>query len=737
MIIFSQSSFISFPQQYKYSVNHQIGNEWINIDYNDNEWLESRIDQFPESNWKGKGYFRINIKVDSNYINFPLGLSLTYSGKIKVYVDGVKVTTKKYFDEDRIIEFPEIIPIIFSKSKNSEHIIAIEYNTEFLNSGNWSIMNPAFSFKIDTIEKLTKTSIDYKTTWKEHQLFFVGVALAFSILHLTLFIFYRDPKTNLYFSLMTFGFILNVFFDIQNFFVSNPINYLFYDKLNYTGSFIAVISILLLTYSLFYKKLPKQFYAFLTFGFLIILISWLDAYSTINIGKIFVLSIFIELLRVIIYSLVKKIKPILKGSWIIGIGLILLISSFFIGSLTESLQIFTNINSNQIPLERFGFLLLLISISIFLAYNFALTSIHLKINTQNLANEIKEKNKVMDSLKVALNEVEILKNKLEEENVYLQDEIKYEHNFGEIISSSKIMNNVLEQVEKVSKTDSTVLITGESGTGKELISRAIHNISDRANRPLVKVNCAALPSNLIESELFGHEKGAFTGATNQKKGKFELANKGTIFLDEIGELPIELQPKLLRVLQEGELERIGGSEVIKIDVRIIAATNRNLEEEIKYGNFREDLFFRLNVFPIHSPSLRERREDVPIIANHFIDKYCHKIDGKERSISKKNMEKLINYDWPGNVRELENVIERAIILSEGNKIIIDDFKNSIKKDAENKTLTMEEKEREYILEILETTDWKISGPDSASEILGLKRTTLIARMKKLGIEKPQ
>ncbi len=348
--------------------------------------------------------------------------------------------------------------------------------------------------------------------------------------------------------------------------------------------------------------------------------------------------------------------------------------------------------------------------------------------------EIKETN---ITLQQTLEEVETLKSHLEEENKYLQQEINLTHNFTEIISHSKKFKKVLSQVEQVAVTGATVLITGESGTGKELIARAVHNLSKRKDRTLVKLNCAALPANLIESELFGHERGAFTGAINRRIGRFELADGGTIFLDEIGELPIELQPNLLRVLQEGEFERLGSSRTYKVDVRVITATNRNLVEEIEKGNFREDLYYRLNVFPIWVPPLRERPEDIPLLVNHFKSKFENRLGKKSGMITKKVMDNLLNYPWGGNVRELENVIERAVIISRGNKLDLgDSLPKTFGTAEERRLLTLEENERNHILKTLKLTTWRVSGEKGAAKLLGINRTTLEARMKKLNIRRP-
>ena len=344
---------------------------------------------------------------------------------------------------------------------------------------------------------------------------------------------------------------------------------------------------------------------------------------------------------------------------------------------------------------------------------------------------------------LALEEIHHLNKQLKQEKEYLEEEIKTEYNFEEIVGSSPIMHNVFEKVDHVTSTDTTVLITGETGTGKELIARAIHDRSPRKERALIKLNCAALPPQLLESELFGHEKGSFTGATERRIGKFELAHKSTIFLDEIGELPLELQAKLLRVLQEKEIERIGGNKVIKVDMRIITATNRNLEKEVADGRFRSDLYFRLNVFPIHLPSLKERKEDIPQLATHFLKKYSPKIGRRMQGVSASTLKEMINYDWPGNIRELEHLVERGIILSKGNTLSIEIEKTNVKpnapvsdnKDIPFKQRTIQEAERELILNTLQSCGGRIRGKGGASELLDINPSTLESRMRKLGIKR--
>jgi PAS domain S-box-containing protein len=329
------------------------------------------------------------------------------------------------------------------------------------------------------------------------------------------------------------------------------------------------------------------------------------------------------------------------------------------------------------------------------------------------------------------------KARLEAQNTYLQEEIKGTHNFEELIGSSSSLKRILKNVERVAPTDSTVLITGETGTGKELIARAIHNLSPRKDKPLVKVNCAAIPSGLIESEFFGHEKGAFTGALTKKMGRFEVADKGTIFLDEIGELPLDLQSKLLRVLQEGEFERVGGSQTFKVNVRVIAATNRDLAQLSKTGCYRPDLYYRLNVFPIHLPALREREGDILLLVQYFVRKHAANLGKKIERIPERMMAAMQRYSWPGNIRELAHVIERAVILSEGPELeSIEWLSPASGKGGPARTLTLEELERQHIVEVLEQTNWRVSGDKGAAKILGLNPTTLEARMKKLGITRP-
>ena len=341
---------------------------------------------------------------------------------------------------------------------------------------------------------------------------------------------------------------------------------------------------------------------------------------------------------------------------------------------------------------------------------------------------------------LAYNEIETLKNKLEKEKLYLEEEIRSEYNFEEIIGSSLVLKRALQHVETVATTDSTVLIYGETGTGKELIARAIHNLSERRERTLVKVNCAAIPTGLLESELFGHEKGAFTGAIDRRIGRFELAHQGTIFLDEVEDIPLDLQSKLLRVLQEQEFERLGSSRTLRVNVRVVAATNADLAQLVEEKKFRSDLYYRLNVFPINVPPLRERPEDIPLLVHFFANKFAQQMRKRIEGVPKEVMAALVAYHWPGNIRELQNLVERAVILSRGStlEVPLGELKQSSRPvNHANGGTTLETVERDHILKVLGDVNWVIGGPTGAAARLGMNRTTLNHRMRKLGIIRPQ
>ena len=359
----------------------------------------------------------------------------------------------------------------------------------------------------------------------------------------------------------------------------------------------------------------------------------------------------------------------------------------------------------------------------------------LKTNMQ-LTQEIVERKKTEASLQDSYAEIKELKDRLQAENVYLQQEVARDYNFGEIIGKSPLLSQVFLRVEQVAPMNATVLLLGETGTGKGVVARAIHRSSTRKDRPLITVNCTTLPAALVESELFGRERGAFTGSDARQIGRFELADGGTIFLDEIGEMPLDLQCKLLRVIQDGEFERLGSPRTIKIDVRIIAATNRNLETEIKNGTFREDLYYRLNVFPITMPSLRQRREDIPLLVHHFVAKFNKKIGKKIDTVSTNTLNTLQEYHWPGNVRELESIVERAVIISQGTTLqVLDRFDTALKTVEQSgaEIKAMADVEHDHVLQVLRKTGWRIEGKNGAAVLLGLNASTLRARMRKYGI----
>jgi transcriptional regulator with GAF, ATPase, and Fis domain len=358
--------------------------------------------------------------------------------------------------------------------------------------------------------------------------------------------------------------------------------------------------------------------------------------------------------------------------------------------------------------------------------------------------DVTERKQAEQNLHAALVEIRRLKEQLEEENLYLKEEISEVKGFEEIVGQSDALKYVLTRVEQVAKTDATVLLQGETGVGKELVARAIHDRSSRSDGPYIKVNCATLPEALVESELFGHERGAFTGAERQRKGRFELADGGTILLDEVGELPAGTQAKLLRVLQEGEFERVGGSNTIKVRVRVIAATNRKLHDEVSAGRFRQDLFYRLNVYPITIPPLSQRREDIPLLVRHYARQLGERLGKTISEVPAQVMRAFTEYNWPGNIRELQNVIERAVIVSLDGVLRLPEpliqatnaTLSEVKTSNESSSISsLNEAEREHILRALEATGWRINGPNGAAAMLKLHPSTLRFRMKKLGLTK--
>ena len=364
--------------------------------------------------------------------------------------------------------------------------------------------------------------------------------------------------------------------------------------------------------------------------------------------------------------------------------------------------------------------------------------------------EITDLKTAEDELRRALAEVETLKDRLQAENLYLQEEIKTHHNFAEIVGRSIAIQNVLEAVETVAPTEANVVITGETGTGKELVARAVHALSPRKDKPLIKVNCASIPRELFESEFFGHVRGAFTGAIRDRVGRFQLADGGTLFLDEVGEIPLEMQSKLLRVIQDGEYERVGDGKTRTVDVRIITATNRDLKQEVEAGRFRQDLYYRFNVFPIEVAPLRHRREDIPLLATRYVEQAARKLNRPMPHFTTAEVRRLQEYDWPGNVRELQNVIERALIRQKPGKRLHFDLpgtgslsqrrskSNGPSADSSEDVIPefeMRRRERENLLAALRQTNWRIYGPSGAADLLGVKPTTLTSRVKKMGLER--
>ncbi|MFQ5650448.1 MAG: sigma 54-interacting transcriptional regulator [bacterium] len=739
---------VIFQEFYRFHAGDDIA--WAYPEFDDSDWEQIDIHTFPRDVWPGIGWFRLVLEVDSTLWDVPLGLRLqVVGGAAEFYLDGQllhrwgrvggsKEQEEPYIDVvgagypgPRVISFRAPAGTVKGKSR---HVVAIRYSNFFLESPVWSGFPAGFDFTIDDLDRVRAQRENFRRRLTIHQILLMGVSLAFALLHFLLFLYYPRLRPNLYFAAHTTFFALTVYFWFQLFFITEPANSVFVLIVRNTAFTLTMLSFIRLTYSLIYPRLPRLFIAFFLIGSSLTVWGWFRPLMAETYLIIFYMAASVEILRALAAAWLRKRKLLFEGSWIILLGMIplaLTAAYWFLIALEVVPEPWV---FEEFPTPLYAILILMISMSVFLSRSFARISSRLEAQTKELAFQVGEKTRAAEALQNALSEVERLKNRLHAENVYLQDEIKLQHNFGEIITCSEALKCMLRKVEQVASTDTTVLILGETGTGKELVARAVHSISARGDRPLVKVNCAALPATLIESELFGHEKGAFTGALSRKIGRFELADGGTIFLDEIGDLPPELQAKLLRVLQEGEIERLGSVKTLTVNVRVIAATNRELEQEIENGHFREDLYYRLNVFPITCPPLREHKEDIPLLVNHFIKKYGARSGKRLRTITQTAMDRLRDYHWPGNVRELENIIERAVIISQGKKLELGDWLPiTSAPSCASPISTLEETERNHIIEALELTGWRVSGEKGAAKILGIKSTTLDARMKKLGI----
>ncbi|MFQ5606213.1 MAG: sigma 54-interacting transcriptional regulator, partial [bacterium] len=622
--------------------------DWAKPEFDDSEWEQMEGVTFPYDNWQGIGWFRFDFEVDSTLCDVPLGLTMEYRGAVEFYLDGKllyrysKVGASKEEEEPSMDMIPAPLFISFRTSRDngsgkSLHVVAIRFSNFFMEPGSRAF---GFYFDIGDLNQKSAQRDNIRRRLTIHQMLLMGVFLAFALLHFLFFLYYPNERANLYFAVLTTSVALTVYFWFQFMFITDPVHFGLVLRFRNTVLTLAMLSAIRLTYLLIYPEQPRIFLYFVFVGLILTLWSWFRPFVAGTYLIVFYIAVFMEIIRSLISAWIKKRGVQLEGSWIILLGLIPLSLTAVYWFLVALKVVPEPWTFEYFPTPFYAMLILMLSMSVFLARNFSQTHKDLEAQSTELAFQVGEKTRTAEALQNALSQVEQLKDRLQAENVYLQDEIKLQHNFGEIICSSELMKSLLRKVEQVAATDTTVLILGETGTGKELIARAVHNISVRRGRPLVKVNCAVLPANLIESELFGHEKGAFTGAHFCKVGRFELADGATIFLDEIGNLPLELQTKLLRVLQEGEIERLGSTRTIDIDVRVITATNRDLEKEIHDGGFREDLYYRLNVFPIKCPPLRERNEDIPLLVNHFIKKYSAKSGKAIKTITQTAIDRL-------------------------------------------------------------------------------------------------
>ncbi len=653
-----------------------------------------------------------------------------------LYIGAVGFACEVYIESKRIYSFGSVNTVGAGKYPGPRrHLIPLDSNFQGKTIFFRIFSEESDSIGLARIKLLSRNDYVESLLKNELQLIVLGFLFAgIGLLFLALFILRRKPKIYFTFGLFSLSIGIWTFIDYDLWQLIAPTTGIwFYLTVPFQYLALAALCAYFEQVFDFGKKSIVHRLQILYLGYAVVAITLhASHFFQLIVVELFELSFVLLLTVTFVILLATSVKASLKGKTeakIITAGF----AAFFVMVMFD-LSGFLGFFSWSLYMRPWGMLLFLFSLGVVLERSFSDAHQRLQRYSAELEEQVTEKTKTAEALQSALFEVERLKNRLQTENIYLQEEIKVEHNFGNIIGQSKALKKVLSNLEQVASTDATVLILGESGTGKELLARAIHNISERSERPMVKINCAALPANLIESELFGHEKGAFTGALSRKTGRFEVADGGTIFLDEIGDLPLELQSKLLRVLQEGEINRLGNSHAINVDVRVIAATNRNLEEEREKRNFREDLYYRLNVFPIKAPPLRERKEDIPLLVNHFVKKYSAKTGKKIESIPQHVMDSLQSYHWPGNVRELENIIERALILTKTKHLQIGDWFAKTQNGVHGaKIPTLEELEKNHILEVLEKTNWRIRGEKGAAKILDMKPTTLASRIQKLGI----
>lgn len=756
---------------WKYHAGDEL--EWAAPTWDDTSWETTTTllepDALPAGGWPHVGWFRLHIRTDSTVDDTPLALTLIPQfGASEVYLDGHLIyragRVGSSAADEETSRAPE--PHLIHLNPASDHVIAVRHSNFSAVTLSRTDTDAGFTMTLSTLSSAIECHVEAVETYRSYQRFFTGLLIAFALLHLILFLFDRNRRTHLDFALLCGALTALVFINFQLHFAVDLAQSTLYERLWRVLVLVLALMGLRVVYSVFSPaRMPRQFWVFTGVGLILGLTACVRL-SLQTVIYLFVLGICVEILRVVIAQLMRQraterrstetnLRPSTHPLWIIPPGVI----GF---ALLSGYQILLNLKILEAPIGfeypyLYGVVLFLLSLSAYLSFDFAhthralesqlartksLSDSLLEIN-ENLEQRVRDRTRELETSNTELAQ----KNREFEEEAALRKALKgqlsmlsereAEHwGLEGFVGRSATIQRIFEDIRLLQENPATsVLITGENGTGKELIARAIHYGSERREGPFIPVNCASIPRELAESLLFGHLKGSFTGADGDRIGYFEMAHEGTLFLDELGEMPMELQPKLLRVLEDGLVWPVGAREGRTVDVRAVAATNVDLQRRIQEERFRSDLYFRIARFTVNAPPLRERREDIPLLAQHFLQLAAAEMGNEPPELSPQAVASLMNYSFPGNIRELMNIIRRALIESRGADVEPGHLHFEGPAATSQPTHTLEEHERQYIQSILEQTDWVIRGEQGAAAILGMNPSTLYSRMKKLGIER--
>jgi transcriptional regulator with GAF, ATPase, and Fis domain len=762
---------VELDSLWKYHAGDQP--EWAAPSQDDATWENAttllKPDALPSSGWPHIGWFRLHIKTDSSVVDTPLALSLKPQfGASEVYLDGQLIyrfgrvgTSASDENTDRVLE-----PRVLFLSPDADHLIAIRHSNFSAVPLFRTDMDAGFSLILGTLTSAIDRRLQEVQTYRNYQRFFSGLLIAFALLHLSLFLLYRKQKTHLDLALLCGALTALVFINFQIHFAADLAQSTLYERLWRVFVLMVTLMGLRVVYALFWEHMPRQFWGFSLVGVGLAVAACVRL-SLQDFVYLFVLVICAEILRVVGTLLMRQRSANGRVAAAIGSGAggsLWIIPPGVIGFvLLSGYQILLNLDIFEAPVGLeypylFGVVLFLLSLSLYLSFDFAQTHRALESQlsqTRALSDSLLAANEGLERrVRERTSELEASNQELAQKNSALEEEAalrkalkgqlsmlserETEHwGLEGFVGRSATVQRIFDDIRLLQENPATsVLITGENGTGKELIARAIHYGSERREGPFIPVNCASIPRELADSLLFGHLKGTFTGAEADRVGYFEMAHEGTLFLDELGEMPVELQPKLLRVLEDGLVWRVGAREGRKVDVRAVAATNVDLQRRIQEERFRADLYFRVARFTVTAPPLRERQEDIPLLAQHFLQLAADEMGHDTPELSPQAVANLMSYSFPGNVRELMNIIRRALIESRGGDV--EPRHLHFEEDSATTSqplLTLEEHERQYIQSMLEHTKWVIRGDGGAATLLGMKPSTLYSRMKKLGIER--